>query len=362
MQAFETIRNGFSAWLDRVAEVTIAAIVRFKSIPTISLVEGEDGHLSVLSGDHMDATGAVDAGLELENGHVAGRPSPQLQLALKGGRVELLLRSERFLFKTLELPSRATEFLAGVVRSQIDRLTPWSADEAAFGVSAPVDVGGGRIAVTVAATAKEMLDPLVQAFTALGVCSVKISAPPAEAAPGVSTIAIVQENVGGILDIRLARRIVLAVLASALLIAATANIASAIVDNSLQARQDELARQIARTRAAALAARNAPGDPRTLAEQALVRRKNKSPSPVVALEILSQILPDDTYLTELRIDSDKLRLTGITREAPNLIRLIEQSHHFSQAMFFAPITRSPSDPGDRFNIEARMEPNFSLTP
>jgi general secretion pathway protein L len=361
MQAFETIRNEFSAWLDRVAEVAIAAIVRFKSIPTISLVEGEDGHLSVLPED-KHATGTADAGLKLENGHVEGRPPPQLELALKGGRVELLLRSERFVFKTLELPSRAAEFLTGVVRSQVDRLTPWSPDKAVFGVSAPVDVGGGRIAVTVAATDKGMLGPYVQAFTALGACSVKISTRAAEAAPDVPTIEIVQENVGGILDIRLARKLLLGVLACALLIAATANIASALVNNSLQARQDELARQIARTRAAALATRNAPGDPKTLAERALVGRKNQSPSPVVALEILSQILPDDTYLTDLRIESDKLRLTGITREAPNLIRLIEQSHHFSQAAFFAPITRSSTDPGDRFNIEARMEPDFSLTP
>jgi general secretion pathway protein L len=360
MQAFGTIKKQFSAWLDRVAEVMIAAIVRLRSIPTISIVEGEDGHFSVLPEDHK--AGVTDTGLRLENGRIAGKIAPPLELALKGGRVELLLRSERFIFKTMELPSRAAEFLTGVVRSQIDRLTPWSADEVSFGVSAPVDVGGGRIAVTVAATAKEMLAPFLHAFTALGACSVKISAGAAELASDLPTIAIVEENVGGILDIRLARRTLLAVLASALLIAAIANLASAVVNHSLQARQDELARQIARTRAAMLAAHSAPGDPKTLAEQALARRKNKSPSPVVALEILSQILPDDTYLTELRIESDKLRLTGITREAPNLIRLIEQSHHFSQAMFFAPITRSPSDPGDRFNIEARMEPNFALTP
>jgi general secretion pathway protein L len=360
MQAYDKIRNALSAWLDQVAEALIAAIVRFKSIPIVKLTEGEDGRLSVMP--DKDAIAVSDSPIQLDNGHVAGRLPPQLEDALKGGRVELLLRSERFVFKTLELPSRAAEFLTGVVRSQIDRLTPWSADQAAFGVTAPAEVAGGRIAVTVAATAKDMLEPFLQAFTALGACSVKISTPGAEAAPDVPAIAIVQRNVGGILDIRLARRVLVAVLASALLIAATASIASAVVGNRLQAHQDELARQIARARAAALAARNTPSDPKLLAERALARRKNESPSAVIALEILSQILPDNTYLTELRIDSDKVRLTGITHDAPNLIRLIEESHHFSQAAFFAPITRSSSDPGDRFNIEARMEPDFSLAP
>ena len=120
--------------------------------------------------------------------------------------------------------------------------------------------------------------------------------------------------------------------------------------------------QLARIRAAAHAARNIPGDPKTLAERALAQRKNDSPSAAIVLEIISQILPDDTYLTELKIDSDKLRLTGITHDAPNLIRLIRRPTISSQAAFFAPIIHSSSDPGDRFNIEARMEPDFSLAP
>jgi len=361
MQAFDTIRKAFWGWLDRVAEATIAAIVRFTAIRTVSLVEGEDGRLSVIPADK----GAIDPGgavFRLENGNIAGRPSSQLEAALRGGRVELLLRSERFVFKPLELPSRAAEFLDGVVRSQIDRLTPWHADHAVFGFSKPANVGSGRIVITVAATAKEMLVPFLRAFTGLGVRSVTISARAPEAATDVPPISILQENVGGILDIRLVRRILLAGLASAFLISATGNIAAAILDHGLQAREDELARRIAQRRAGALAARNAPGDPKTLAERALARQKNQSPSAVIALEILSQILPDNTYLTELRIESDKLRLTGITRDAPALIRLIEQSHHFSQATFYAPITRSSSDRGDRFNIEAHMQPDFSLTP
>ena len=83
---------------------------------------------------------------------------------------------------------------------------------------------------------------------------------------------------------------------------------------------------------------------------------------MIALEVLSKIIPDNTYLTEMRIEDNKLRLSGVSLDAPALIRLIEQSRHFSRATFFAPTTRSTSDPGDRFNIEARIEPVFQIQP
>jgi len=360
MKALDTIKSAFWVWLDRVAETMIAGIARLNTKRTIYLVEGEQGHFAVIPSDK--SAFAESSELRVEDGRIAGHPPAQLEATLQGGRIELMLRSDRFVFKPLELPSRATEFLDGVVRAQIDRLTPWNADQAAFGFSNPTDAGPGRIVITVAATAKAMLFPLVKALTEHGANSVTICTSTPNAAPDAPPIPVMQENIGRKLEIHSARRILLAVLASAFLIGATASIAAAIIDGALQTQQDELARRIAERRAAVLTARNAPGDPKALAERALAQRKNNSPSAVIAIEVLSQILPDDTYVTQLRIEANKLRLTGITHDAPGLIRLFEQTKHFSQAIFFAPITRSSSDPGDRFNIEARMEPDFSLTP
>ena len=83
---------------------------------------------------------------------------------------------------------------------------------------------------------------------------------------------------------------------------------------------------------------------------------------VLVLDALSQILPDNTYVTELHLAGNKLQIVGITRDAPSLIPLIEQSPHFTRATFYAPTTRSPSDPGERFHIEMKVEPKNTVAP
>ena len=80
------------------------------------------------------------------------------------------------------------------------------------------------------------------------------------------------------------------------------------------------------------------------------------------LDALSQVLPDHTYVLELHLAGSKLQIVGITRDAPSLIPLIEQSPHFTRATFYAPTTRAPSDPGERFHIETRVEPKNAVAP
>jgi general secretion pathway protein L len=88
--------------------------------------------------------------------------------------------------------------------------------------------------------------------------------------------------------------------------------------------------------------------------------KRATPAGVLVLESLSRTLPDDTYLTELRIADGKVQIAGLTRDAPALIGLIEQSRQFTRATFFAPTTREATDSADRFHIEAAIEPKLTV--
>ena len=90
----------------------------------------------------------------------------------------------------------------------------------------------------------------------------------------------------------------------------------------------------------------------------LAKRKQATPSSVVVLEAISRVLPDSTYVTELRIDGNKVQVVGMTQDAPSLISLMEQSPQFTRATFFAPTTRAANEPGERFHIEAHITAYF----
>ena len=103
---------------------------------------------------------------------------------VSGSRIELVLRADRFLFAPLELPGRAAEFLDGVARAQIDRLTPWGAAEAAFGWSKTTQAGTDRCITTIAATALGRITTDVKAMASLGAQSISVFTSLPEAGAG----------------------------------------------------------------------------------------------------------------------------------------------------------------------------------
>ena len=237
-----------------------------------------------------------------------------------------------------------------MVRAQIDRLTPWSANDAAFGWSEPKEAGADRMVVTVVATARAMVQPVIDALTGAGADSVSV----VTAAPDAAPIQVFDRAKGVI--VRTGARRARGRAARRGFVMSAAQPRST---GSSGERAGTRTRRISERRAASRAGRET-GTQVTTPLRALERRKFQTPSSVVLLDVLSQILPDHTYVTELRIEGDKMRVIGVTRDAPALIRLLEQSPHFTRATFLAPTTRAPSDPGERFHIEAQIEPVFAL--
>jgi len=349
MNLFKTIGATLGAWTACVAAALIALMDRVVSPRVVRLVEGEDGGFAV------EATGKADSmpsRIAFADGALS---APNLAPLFRGSRVEIVLRPKRFLFRPLELPARAADFLEGIVRAQIDRLTPWSASEAVFGCSPPAASGPESITTMIAATTRKVATTYVQAVSEFHPAAIAICTDIAERDAG--RVKVFEQKARGHLDAaRLSRALLVGLVVLGVAALASVAVAAYVADN-LGGQEAELARQISARRAAIRSGADG-GDRSPIA--VLERRKHETPSSVIMLEALTTLLPDHTYVTEMHLAGNKLQISGITRDAPSLIPLIEQSKHFARATFYAPTTRAPSDPGERFHIETRVEPNNTV--
>jgi general secretion pathway protein L len=350
MSSLGDIGEIVSRWLDVVATAMVAACGRFVSPRVVRITEEADGSGFTLH--DSENAGRAERIAPSEASLAAALP-PAAAKAIKGNRVEIVLRPSRFVCRQVELPRRAVEFLDGIIRAQIDRLTPWSAADAVFGWGRPADIASDRISIMVVATARAAMRPLLDALSELGAASIAIFTAPASGTASAGTVKVYDQSIRGTLDAMRLSRILLLVLLVATAAATVAVAADWTLGASLQAREQELIQSIDQRRALLRGGQAAIA---RSAAAVLDRRKQETPATVIVLEALSAILPDHTFVTELRVEANKVQVIGITQDAPGLIRLIEQSPHFKRATFFAPTTRSPSDPGERFHIEAQVEP------
>ena len=254
----------------------------------------------------------------------------------------------------LDFPSKAGDFLDGMIRAQIDRLTPWTANDAVFGWSPPAAAANERIEVIFAATSKLKVQPLLQFVQALDAASVAIYShglAGRRAHPSGSSCSTSR------CEARSGRRgyrgFCVPLCSSAGVAAAASLLLSAYIESS-----------ISRSRASCSGSFRSAA-PRCVSIRIrrsglglLAKRKQTTPSSVMVLEAISRVLPDTTYVTELRIEGDKVQVVGMTQDAPSLIRLMEQSPQFTRATFFAPTTRAANEPGERFHIEAHITAYF----
>lgn len=349
------IAAALSMWIDAIARTMSAPLANMNPVRRIEVVENDEGifTMQLAPKTKMKDGNLSPCRIDIADGMLSNPLSGEWGAAVKGGVVELMLRSSRFVFRPLELPNRAAEFLDGIIRAQIDRLTPWNATEAVFRWTRPRDVAGERIELTVVATGRAAATSLAQAFFDLGAAGVDISS----AAPGEDRVVVYSQRAtaqAGFGRIRLA---LVSGLATTGLLAMLSTGLGGFIVASYDAQQQQIDRRIAERRAILRGGQTGSGSSPL---ELLIRRKQTTASSVLVIEALSALLPQHTYATEIRIEGDKLQIVGVTRDAPSLIQILEQSPHFSSAGFFAPTTRAANEPGERFHIEARLKPHFGL--
>ena len=131
-----------------------------------------------------------------------------------------------------------------------------------------------------------------------------------------------------------------------------------------QAMLDELGAQLTKARAQAQqvgAAQDKARQERSTLDQ-LRSRKSDAADTLDIWEELSRLLPDHSWLTELRIaDSPdkkdrKALITGFSTAAADLVALIDKSPLFQDVALTAPISVDPVEQRERFVLQATITP------
>jgi general secretion pathway protein L len=343
----------FGQWIEAVAGAVDALARRVVRARRIRLEQRADGTFTANAVSAGSGTALGTLSFRWDHGAPQPPLSTEWKAAFRGSSIDAELPAAQAMTHVLDFPSKAGDFLDSMIQSQIDRLTPWNARDAAFGWTAPKEATDGRIEVTFAATSKLKVAPLLQMAQALDAASVNIHAAAPEGSPVRITLLekSLRSVIGPAVDLP---RLFRAILLSAGLAAAASLLLNAWLGGSLQDDLGDLQRRITQRRAALRLDANGLASGLGL----LAKRKQSTPSGVMVLEAITRALPDSTFVTELRIEGDKIQVVGMTEDAPSLIRLMEQSPQFTRATFFAPTTRAPNEPGERFHIEAHITPYF----
>ncbi|MGH6840647.1 MAG: PilN domain-containing protein, partial [Methylocella sp.] len=167
MSFYHAIVNDASRWIDLVAATIVEGRESLRTRRLYRLVEQQEGTFVLQGTSQREAPVSFLEPVHIVEGQIDASVSPKLAEILRGAQVELVLQPNRFMFRLLELPRRASDFLEGIIRAQIDRLTPWSAAEAAFGWYPSTETGTDRMAVTIAATARTLIAPFIGAVARL---------------------------------------------------------------------------------------------------------------------------------------------------------------------------------------------------
>jgi general secretion pathway protein L len=269
-------------------------------------------------------------------------------------RVALVLPAGHVLRRRLVLPVAARDNLRQVVGFDVDRQTPFRADEVHFGVrDLGEPAGENRFAAELAATPRSALDPLLDELGALGITPDRVDVAKGHGLAGVDLLP--PQRAPRRVDRRRRINIALAVGVIILAVAAMAtwlhNRAAAL--DAMRAEVDAMQADAKRVGALRQRLTESAG-----ASGFLARRKAESAAILPVLNELTARLPDDTWLERFTLNaSGQIGFQGQSPQAARLIDALKGAKTIAEPSFQGTIQTDPTSGKERFYMQAK-----ALTP
>lgn len=332
-----------SRWKLRYSErskgmIVVAQMPLDDPTPTVELMLGRRQEQSLgfftLS---RESDGGLRAALQSRHGAARG--------------LTLRLPSGVLLERQVTLPLLAEHDLPRVLAYEMDRLTPFTADELLWTWTIEHrDRARGDLRVRLSFLPKAMLRSLLSVLEQAGAAPWIMEAPGAD---NEKRRLDPRGNSPGAAGWRRWSLIVPGTVCAVLGVAAIGLpfVLQALAGRAVEARFAALSPRVARveTMRRELAARAASVD-------VFAAQQERMGNMLEILAALTDILPDDTYLTELTARQRKLTLNGQSAAAAKLIAALSASQVIRDPAFTAPVVRVENGQADLFSIRAEIVP------
>ncbi len=267
-----------------------------------------------------------------------------------------LLASQHAIVRNVTLPQAAIGDIDSVLAFELDKYVPFQANEAVFAWrQGPVDDGSEKVLILLAVIKKDILENILQAINSKGV---KLSAIDinmgSDESPEPLGVNLLPEELRKKKDWtkwKLYGGLMLAVLL----------LLSLVMYNSLdnkRSRIDSLNNQVDSLRKDARRAKLLENqlNQTITAANFLGNLKQQIPSRVLMIHELNEKIPQNTYLSRIIIDNERMEVVGQSDNANALVPILNESDTWYEPKIVGNVRPDPRSGKEQFTIKAELQP------
>ena len=284
-----------------------------------------------------------------ETGFAAIRRSRRM----KGRSLNLLLRlwPGALLEHRFAIPLAAEHDAAQVLRYEIDRVTPFAAADIFWTWEAERrDRERERLFVRLSFVSRVSLEPCLQALARVGLSPRRI-----EAAAENGAIRHLPLQAGPDSGEAAQRGVARALAIACVLLAVTAAVLPFVFQEARILGTERDIAQLQPRVSEALALRDRVTG-QAAGATVIAAAETQIGDAVEALDAITDVLPDNTFLTALTLSQRSIAMTGESADPARLIAAMSADPRLASPSFSAPVTAAPTGKGSLFSISAELVP------
>lgn len=266
-----------------------------------------------------------------------------------------LLSNQYAIVRNVTLPQAAMGEIDSVLAYELDKYVPFRADEAVFAWrQGPVDDGSEKVLILLAVIKKDILDNILQAINSKGVklsgIDINVGSDEAPQPLGVNLLPVEMRKKKDWSKWKLYGGLGLALLL----------LLSLVMFNSLDNKRskiENLNEQVELLRKDARRAKLLENqlNQSITAANFLGNLKQQIPSRVLMIHELNEKIPNNTYLSRIIIDNERMEIVGQSDNANALVPILNDSDTWYEPKIVGNVRPDPRSGKEQFTIKAELQ-------